>query len=102
MLFCPKCGSLMRTRQEGSKKVLACSCGYAKKAEGEMKENVSKSTEIEVADESQTGMDTTEATCPKCHHDKAYFWMHQTRASDEPETKFFKCVKCKHTWREYD
>jgi DNA-directed RNA polymerase subunit M len=39
--------------------------------------------------------------CPSCKHDRAYFWTVQTRASDESETKFFKCVKCGHTKREY-
>jgi len=39
--------------------------------------------------------------CPKCKNMKAYFWTMQTRASDESETKFYKCVKCKHTWRVY-
>jgi len=39
--------------------------------------------------------------CPECGHDKAYFWTKQTRASDEPETKFYRCVKCRKTWREY-
>ena len=32
---------------------------------------------------------------------KSYFWMMQTRGSDEPETKFYKCEKCKHVWRDY-
>jgi len=39
--------------------------------------------------------------CPKCKHKKAYFWTMQTRASDESETKFYKCTKCKYTWRVY-
>ena len=39
--------------------------------------------------------------CPKCEHKKAYFWTTQTRSSDESETKFYKCIKCKHTWRVY-
>jgi len=39
--------------------------------------------------------------CPKCGNDRAYFWTVQTRASDESETKFFKCTKCGHTRREY-
>jgi transcription factor S len=42
-----------------------------------------------------------EIKCPKCGNKKAYFWTMQTRASDESETKFYKCVKCKHTWRVY-
>ena len=37
----------------------------------------------------------------KCKNDQAYFWTVQTRAGDEAETKFFKCTKCDHTWREY-
>ena len=42
-----------------------------------------------------------EIKCPKCKNMKAYFWTMQTRSSDESETKFYKCVKCKHTWRVY-
>ncbi len=39
--------------------------------------------------------------CEKCNHPQVYFWSKQTRAGDEAETRFFKCVKCKHTWRVY-
>lgn len=39
--------------------------------------------------------------CPKCSHDEAFFWMLQTRAADEPPTRFYRCAKCGHTWREY-
>jgi DNA-directed RNA polymerase subunit M len=39
--------------------------------------------------------------CPQCEHSKAYFWLQQTRAADEPPTQFFRCTKCKHVWREY-
>ena len=39
--------------------------------------------------------------CKKCGNPQAYFWTVQTRSGDEAETKFFKCVKCTHTWREY-
>jgi len=42
-----------------------------------------------------------EIKCPKCKNMKSYFWTMQTRASDESETKFYKCIKCKHTWRVY-
>lgn len=44
----------------------------------------------------------TTAQCPKCEHNEAYWWMQQTRAGDEPPTRFFKCVKCGHVWREYE
>lgn len=41
-------------------------------------------------------------TCPKCGNNGAYFWYMQTRAGDEAETKFYRCVKCGYTWRVYD
>ena len=42
-----------------------------------------------------------EFTCEKCKNNQAFFWTKQTRASDEAETKFYRCTKCRHTWREY-
>lgn len=40
--------------------------------------------------------------CPKCEHNQAYWWMQQTRGTDEPPTRFYKCSKCAHVWREYE
>ena len=39
-------------------------------------------------------------SCPKCDHYEAETWQIQMRSSDEPSTHFFKCVKCKKTWRQ--
>tara|TARA_Y100000310_G_scaffold345820_1_gene470484 strand:+ start:17603 stop:17890 length:288 start_codon:yes stop_codon:yes gene_type:complete len=93
-------------KKEDSKKMLACSCGYktTQVAGATIKETVAKTEkEVEVIDkgELQTLPKTT-AECPKCHHNTAYFWLVQTRAGDEPETKFLRCEKCEHTWRDYD
>jgi len=104
-MFCPKCGSILMPKKEGAKKLLACSCGYKSKDVSSAtikEEKLEKTKEIEVIDEKK--METlplTEVECPKCGHKKAYFWLVQTRASDEPETKFMKCEKCSHTWRDY-
>jgi DNA-directed RNA polymerase subunit M len=38
--------------------------------------------------------------CPKCDHNEAETWQIQMRSSDEPSTHFFRCIKCKHTWRQ--
>jgi len=38
--------------------------------------------------------------CPKCGHKEAETWQIQMRSSDEPATHFFRCIKCKHTWRQ--
>ena len=43
-----------------------------------------------------------EVECPKCGNTEAYYWTIQTRSGDEAETKFHKCTKCKHTWRDYN
>jgi DNA-directed RNA polymerase subunit M len=94
-------------KKEGSKRILACSCGYkSKETDGARitEEKQDKAKELEVVDSGQDleSLPTMEAECPKCGNDKAYFWLVQTRAADEPETKFLKCTKCKHTWRDYD
>lgn len=106
MLFCPKCSSLLKPKVDGKKKQMACSCGYkSKETKGlEITESIKKETKPEVAvvEEEQEAYPSIDQDCPKCKHDKAYFWEIQTRASDEPATKFFKCEKCKHTWRDYN
>lgn len=96
-MFCPKCGSLMIST--------SCKCGYTAKSTGkiEIKEEVkSKTDKVEVVDGQEDKMlPETDAECPKCKNKKAVFWMIQTRAGDEPETKFLRCTKCSHTWRDY-
>lgn len=105
-MFCPKCGSILLPKSAGGKKVLACSCGY-RSAGAEMKfcEKGKKPDEklAGVADPEQEEhtLPTTEEECPKCRNKTAYWWEVQTRAGDEPATKFLKCTKCKHIWRDY-
>lgn len=103
MMFCPKCGSILRPVKERNKVVWVCSCGY-RTSDGriEISEKMKHGKEVEVVEETKENLPVTEETCPKCGNDKAYFWTKQTRASDEPETRFYKCVKCGHTWRAYD
>jgi len=103
-MFCPKCGSLLVPKKEDNKKLLGCSCGYKNADLGGAKivENLRTKKEIPIIDrEDNDLLPLTDAKCPKCGHEKAFYWMIQTRASDEPETKFLKCEKCKHTWRDY-
>lgn len=105
-MFCPKCGSILVPKKESSKKVLMCSCGYKSTdlEQAKIKEEVAKPVkDVEVVDRGdlQT-LPMTDEKCGKCGHLKAYFWLVQTRAGDEPETKFLKCEKCEHTWRDYN
>lgn len=104
-MFCPKCGSILMPKKEGTKRILACSCGYKSKDANQAtikEERIERDMDVEVIEEGELQtLPKTEAECPKCGNKQAYFWLVQTRASDEPETKFLRCEKCGHTWRDY-
>nr|CAH7726379.1 unnamed protein product [Callosobruchus chinensis] len=53
-------------------------------------------------EEAWKNVDSTEARCPLCSHDKAYFMQLQTRSADEPMTTFYRCCNkdCNHNWRD--
>ena len=105
--FCPKCGSIMKPRKEKDKIVMICSCGHTSKsssAPAPLKEEkrVNKDeAEVGVVDKDFETLPITKEECPKCGNKEAYYWLVQTRSGDEAETKFLKCTKCKHTWRDY-
>ena len=67
-----------------------------------LKEKTKQKEIVAVVDKEVNTMPLIDAECSKCGHSKAFFWTLQTRAADEPETKFMRCEKCKHTWRDYD
>ena len=106
MKFCPKCGSILVPKKLQGKMAYECSCGYSApvNADDSVKEKVTDSKDIEVIDESKDvdANPLVDVVCPKCAHNKAHFWLEQTRSGDESETKFFKCEKCKHVWRDYE
>jgi DNA-directed RNA polymerase subunit M len=101
MEFCPKCGAVLvlKTKNYGCPR-----CNYSTKEKVKLKtsEKQKEKNVIEVISEkdSQT-LPIVAEECKKCGNPKAYFWTIQTRAGDEAETKFFRCTKCEHTWREY-
>ena len=116
MEFCPTCGSFLSLAKskvgEEIVVVLACSkCGYkkqgsAKKAQlrtGKVTHPKGKPivTVISEEDQKMATLPTIKMVCPKCGNREAYFWTAQTRSGDEAETRFFRCTKCNHTWREY-
>jgi len=106
-MFCPKCGSILMPKKEGGKAVSVCSCGYKSKEEGagQLKEGVKdRSSKMDVVDSEHDmkALPKMKVECPKCGNQEAGFWEVQTRAADEPATKFLKCTKCKHTWRDYN
>ncbi|MBU2562712.1 MAG: transcription factor S [Nanoarchaeota archaeon] len=101
MEFCPKCGAVLiqKRKKDGCPR-----CNYSAKEKVKLKtsEKIEEKKEvITVSKANQQTLPIVGEKCKKCNHEKAYFWTVQTRAGDEAETKFFKCVKCDNTWREY-
>lgn len=109
--FCPECSSLLRKKKMGEKFILACKCGYKEDTEidkreieakiQKKKEELAKNVIIVSKKDQIITNPITNETCPKCKNEKAECWQEQTRSADEPSTSFFRCTKCKFTWREY-
>lgn len=102
MEFCPKCGSIILV--EENKKAVCAKCGYKPKGKVKIQasEKIKKVKGVVVIEEKKLATHPIiEIKCSKCKHKRAYFWTLQTRAADESETKFYKCTKCDHTWRDY-
>ena len=101
MEFCPKCGCVL-VEKDGNFKCLRCGHKSKSKIKIESSEKIEVKPEIGIINDKDANVfPIINATCPKCSHKEAFFWTSQTRAGDEAETKFFRCTKCKHTWREY-
>jgi DNA-directed RNA polymerase subunit M len=97
--FC-ECGGMLIPSYKGKK---CRSCGKSFKGGfDEVIKTKREKKDITVIENNAPDLPTTdEKECPKCGNKRAYFWMIQTRSSDEPPTQFFRCTSCKHTWREY-
>ncbi len=113
MKFCPKCGGLMVPKDLGDRTVLVCiKCSNTIEVSGKSPspyrttiavEHSNKERTVVVSNKEVRGLPVTkDVVCPKCGWREAYYWVVQTRAADEPSTRFFKCTKCSHVWREYE
>ena len=102
MEFCDECGSMMRA-DDG---VWECtSCGHTQVKDPDADYVISEEQEVSEIIESgggDSGLPTTDAACPECDNDRAYWYMQQIRSADESETRFFVCTECEHKWREDD
>ena len=106
MMFCDKCESILVPKKvQGKTKLLCGRCGKPSQKRGTIvlkeKTQTAAKKAIEVIDKRLETLPKVKETCPKCGYKDAYYWLVQTRAADEAETRFFKCVKCNHTWRSY-
>ncbi|MHC1590629.1 MAG: transcription factor S [Candidatus Helarchaeales archaeon] len=112
MEFCPECESLLYPQKNAKgKMVLKCrKCGteipLKKNTNVEpvkIKEELNHEEEdIPVIEDEIDTLPTRREICEKCGNDQAFYWQVQTRSADESMTTFFRCTKCKHTWREYE
>ncbi len=102
-MFCPKCGSILIV--DSDKKKLRCKCGYTPRSKKNviLKEKTNLKEGFGVLDEKDLKtLPKVKETCKKCGNKQAYYWLVQTRAADEAETRFLECTKCKHRWRVYE
>lgn len=106
MEFCPNCGKVLTLTKKSDTIVLVCKkCGFEKSVEKAVVQvapkKKSKALRVEKEVPEDEVLPTTDALCPECGNNKAYWWTVQTRSADEPMTTFFRCTRCRYTWREY-
>lgn len=113
--FCEECGGMLRQEVKDGKLFLVCKCGHEEEIEVDKKQierkkkrliqqkqaELDKNVVIMTSDDDVSVHLKVREECPKCHNMEAETWQVQTRSADEPSTTFFKCTKCKFTWREY-
>ena len=102
MKFCPSCEVKLKKGDSG----LQCpKCNYVEKKEINQTKKTVQEHELQfnVLAENETveSLPTIKIECEKCGNDEAVWWMLQTRSADEPTTQFYRCSKCRYTWRNY-
>lgn len=100
----------MKPQKAEDRSILVCTrCGYEEVADAASLrvsakiEHSSKEKTIVLGEADTSKLPVTrDVTCKRCGSNEAYYWMLQTRAADEPPTRFYKCVRCGYVWREYE
>lgn len=68
----------------------------------EQENNERRSTQEDDEPDDSRALPKIEAQCDECDNDEAYYYLQQTRAADESETRFYICTECDNKWRDYD
>lgn len=111
MEFCDECGGMLVSEKEDGETKMKCrSCGEYQEAEAEdMKVTEEKEEDpmdrlnVNEAGDEETSRPTTERECKACgEKTEQEWWMKQTRASDEPPTRFYRCTQCDNVFKSYD
>jgi DNA-directed RNA polymerase III subunit RPC11 len=106
MQFCPTCGNVLLVNGDQSYRFFCQTCPYVHEIARPVKRKIVLQRK-EVDDvlggaEAWANVDQTDALCPKCANDRAYFMQIQTRSADEPMTTFYRCAnfECQNNWKE--
>ena len=111
MEFCKddECGGLLVSEKVDGEAVMKCrDCGTVHDVDGSYRVTETKEEDpmdrlnVNEGDNEETEHPTTEKECPACGNMECEFWMKQTRASDEPATRFYRCTDCGNVHKEYD
>lgn len=98
-MFCPECGSILKPK-DGKFHCSSCKKDIDQKTE--IREKSRKEIrKVGLVHEELATLPETNSECPECGNKRAFYWLVQTRAGDEAPTRFYKCAKCEHTWKEY-
>ncbi|EDV22404.1 DNA-directed RNA polymerase III subunit RPC10 [Trichoplax sp. H2] len=105
LFFCPNCANALYMEKQGECLVFLChTCPYLYKVTKTIaSRNYPKLKQVDDilgGKAAWENVDSTEATCPKCDHNQAFFMQIQTRSADEPMTVFYKCCSCGHRWKD--
>jgi DNA-directed RNA polymerase subunit M len=105
MKFCEKCGNLLIVKSEDNQNFLfcrKCNIKYPLDEEIIIKTVFGNEKQIIVEDNKESNFPITKVFCPRCQSiEEAEWTLQQTRAADEPPTRFYRCKKCNLVWREY-
>lgn len=101
---------LVSSNEDGENKMECRNCGTVHRVEGgdykvteKKEEDPSNRLNVNEEDDDETTRPTTQRECSTCGEEtEQEWWMKQTRASDEPPTRFYKCTECGTVQKEYD
>lgn len=111
MEFCDECGGMLVSKKQDGETVMKCrNCGNIQDVDGgdyrvteEKEEDPMDRLNVNEGDSNETSLPTTKKKCRKCDEETVQeWWMKQTRASDEPPTRFYRCTECGNVYKEYD
>ena len=108
MEYCKKCDNLIIPIKTGPGKIeFICKICNSKKKINPKTMKIKQKIEndpldtIPILETNKAVKPIMKKNCEECDGKTAYWWMMQTRSTDEPETRFYECTECGNTWREY-